>query len=144
MLLAGMCLAATQLAGASIIEISIPIGSQSPLSRPANDQVWDVQAQGGVLDVNLGVGIIVNPVFVIPPPGYVGTNYFPLHQDSFSPAPYVSAYVPDPENSSVVFQFDQATIVSGIEIVQHVNGVTQLNGKIGTSLTSLIDYYVTL
>jgi len=127
-----LMLVSTPVYARSIIGISIPVNSQSHLSRPAADNVFSAVVSGGVLNINLGIGIIVNPTYPLP-----GEN-FALHQDQqvFS-TPYIAAWRPDPATSTVTFTFDTPTVVSGVELVQHVFGVTQITGRLGNSLGSL-------
>lgn len=122
-----------QSVAASIIRVSIAANSQAN-SRPSIDDVYDVQAQGGVFNDNLGIGLIINPV-------YVAANDqadFALHQNGnlFGPSVY-GGFVPNPNTSSVYYTFDHATIVSGVEIIQHYNGVTGIGGNIGNSFGAM-------
>jgi hypothetical protein len=126
-------LCATNNGDASIIEISVPESSQAN-SRPAIDGVWDAVAVGGVLDIDTGIGLIVNPIFV----SANDQSDFALHQNAALGSPaYVAGYIPDPQASTVVYHFDQSTIVSSVDIIQHINGVTALSASIGDSLGSL-------
>ena len=121
-------------AGAAITEISIPPGSQLQ-SRPFYDNVWSVSVQGGTLSTTLGIGIIVNPSWL-----NVNDTYdFALHQnhDNGSP-PYAAPYVPNATASTVTYKFDRPTIVSGVEIVQHVYGATQVQGTLDNSLIGTV------
>jgi hypothetical protein len=72
----------------------------------------------------LGIGTIIGPA--------MGSNYFALHDHQ-----YISPYVPDPTRAVVKYTFDSPTIVKGLEIIQHVNGVTQVEGFSGNSFGSL-------
>lgn len=47
---------------------------------------------------------------------------------------YVATNVPNPVFATVTYRFDQPARVSGVEIVQHVNGITQVEGFLGNSL----------
>jgi hypothetical protein len=120
---------------AAIIGISIPEDSQSFQSRPAQDDVFAVSAVGGVLDIDTGIGIIVNPVFL----SANDNTDFALHQHfpGHGTPPYSALFVPEPTTSTVVYEFDQQTIVSGLEIIQHANGITEVAGSIGDTLGSL-------
>lgn len=118
-----------------IIEISIPFQSQSSLSRPWYDTTWDVAASGGALDVNRGIGIIVNPIIS----ALNDAHEFPMHQDSIIPPslPYLSNNYPDPAGSTVTFIFKQPTVIRYIDVVQHIFGVTQLSGAIGNNFGAM-------
>ena len=111
-----------------IVAISVPVGSQSPESRTAQDNVWSVSIPPVPLNVDLGIGIIVNPTVV----GGNNNTDFALHQDSTG-GPYIASYSPDPTQGIVTYRFDQPVIVSGVEIVQHVNGITRVEGLLGAS-----------
>ena len=77
------------------------------------------------LNINLGIGLIVNPV----------PDYFAKHDHDF-----VSPNIPNPAAAQVTYHFDTPTIVDSIRIIQHVNGVTRLEGFVGNSpdqLTSI-------
>lgn len=119
---------------AAIIEISVPPGSQLQ-SRPLSDNVWSVSVQGGTLSTTLGIGIIVNPSWLT----VNDTNDFALHQnhDNGSP-PYAAAYTPNAIASTVTYKFDRQTIVSGVEIVQHVYGATQISGSLDNVLLGTV------
>lgn len=109
---------------AEISGISIPVNSQL-ISRPLMDNVWSVVTQGGTLSTTLGIGIVVDPVWI----SENDPTDFALHQNQeLGSAPYQADHVPDAAASTVTYQFDRPTKVSGVEIVQHVNGVTQVSG----------------
>ena len=114
---------------AAITEISIPSGSQLA-SRPLIDNVWLVASQGGVLSTTVGIGLIVNPTWV----NQNDSSDFSLHQNGPNGSPpYVQPHVPNVTASTVSYKFDKPTIVSGVEIVQHYNGVTEVKGLLGTT-----------
>ncbi len=80
-----------------------------------------------------GTPVILNPQVT------VGTSaQFSLHLDSFSLSPsYVSSYVPNPDFATVTYKFSKPTTISGVEVVQHVFGVTRLEGFLGNDIGSL-------
>jgi len=133
-LLAGAILAAPTQSSASIVEITIAAHSQAN-SRPPIDNVFDNKAVNGVFNENLGIGIIINPIFI---PANVQSD-FALHQNGylFAPSAY-SNYVPNPLTSDVMYRFDHPTIVSGVEVVEHYNGVTGIGGSLGNSPQALV------
>jgi len=51
---------------------------------------------------------------------------------------YVSANVPDPTREVVTYHFDQSTVVRQLEIIQHANGVSKIQGFVGDSVDSLV------
>jgi uncharacterized repeat protein (TIGR01451 family) len=81
------------------------------------------------LDLKLGIGIIVNPVFET-----VNDNQdFALHQnDDIQPSPlYIAANVPNPAEAIVTYILGRPQVVSGVEIIQHHNGITKVEGFLG-------------
>jgi len=136
--LAALCLALITLSAchlqAAVIEVSIPVGSQNPLCRPSYDNVWTVSVPPFPFSA-AGIGIIVKPVFE----SYNDNNDFALHQnDTIQPSPLYSApNVPDPAWAVVTYKFDRPQIVSGVEVIQHQNGVTMLEGLVGNSTNSM-------
>jgi len=81
----------TNPANADIIEISVPVNSQAPQSRPAIDNVWSVASQGGTLPTTLGIGIIVNSSWV----SVIDFMDFALHQNpDLGTAPYTGLHFP--------------------------------------------------
>ena len=122
-------------AGDTVLErVSVPVASQSPFSRPAYDGTWSVQVPPYPFNVNLGVGIMQKPQVT-----NLGNDHeFSLHIDALSAQPsYLGPYVPNPAFSTVTFEFKKSQIVSGVEIVQHANGVTRVEGRFGDSVSSL-------
>lgn len=120
----------------SIVDISIPVGSQNYACRPSYDNVWEVSAPPCPFNVNSGIGIIVNPTVQ----GGNDNHDFALHQnDGIQPSPlYIAPYTPDPNTAIVTYRFDQPTIVTAIDVVQHVNGITQVEGFLGNSLDAMV------
>ena len=78
------------------------------------------------LDINQGVGFIVNPVWSI------GSSDFALHSHV-----YIGSNIPDPSVAWVLYRFDQPVIVSQLLLIQHQNGITELEGFAGDSPGSL-------
>lgn len=115
-----LALAALTPAGAQTITgLSIPVDSMDSGCRPRDEGVWSVSP----LNINSGIGYLVNPTI---------DGSFVLHDHQ-----YASANVPDPARAIVTYTFDQPTIVSQLDIVQHTNGVTLLEGFYGDSLGSM-------
>jgi PEP-CTERM motif len=130
---AALGLASSPANAVSIVEIEIKPNSQSTLSRPAIDNTYRVEAVGGVLNINLGIGIIANPTFL----SANDHTDFALHQDSQPNSTYYSNYVPDAESSTVYFRFDAPAIVRYVDIVQHFYGATKVAGAAGPDRNSL-------
>jgi hypothetical protein len=130
--LAALALAAPvagQQCGGAITSVSIPVDSQNNSCYPSTDNVWSVQAPPFPLSVNTGIGHIIQ----MPPP--TGLDIACLHQTG--PSVYVAPYTPDPTRAVVTFQFDVPVVVGQLEIVQHTNGTTLVEGYVGNSLASL-------
>lgn len=123
-------------ATASVISVSIPAGSQDPLCRPSYDNVWTVNIPPFPFDPNRGIGVIINPTWT----SLDDNQDFALHQNNaIQPSPrYAALNVPDPSAAIVTYTFDRAEVVSGVEIVQHVNGITEVEGFLGDSTNALV------
>ena len=121
-------------AHAAIVEISIPVNSSDAISHPLTNNVWTISVPPAPFDVATGIGFLINPTFAAPGSS-ANPNDFTLHDHQ-----YLSANVPDPSRAVVTFKFDTPTIVKGIEIIQHQNGISQVEGFAGddpNNLTSL-------
>ena len=108
---------------AAITSVSIPSGSMDSACHPVNDGVYSVAAPPYPLDVNTGIGNIINPA---------GSGTFSLHDHV-----YLSSYVPDPSRAVVTYEFNVPAVVDQVEIIQHRNGITRIQGFVGDSLGSL-------
>ena len=51
---------------------------------------------------------------------------------------YLSPGVPDPSRARATYTFDRSTVVSAVTVVQHVNGIDQLEGFAGDSEATLV------
>ena len=104
------------------------------LSYPVRDNVWSVTAPPYPLNVNLGIGYAINPDVPIPYELFV----FHDHDDLAGQPPVMLApHIPDPERAVVTYTFNEPTVVDQLEIIQHQNGITQVEGFVGNSLDSL-------
>ena len=117
---------------AAISGISIPVDSNDALSHPRADGVWSVSVPPAPFDTNTGIGWLINS-HVLPPGSALSADDITLHDHV-----YQSANVPDPSRAVVTFSFDTPTIVKGVEIVQHTNGISKVEGLAGDDLASLI------
>lgn len=115
---------------ASIIEISIPENSQFSTSHPAADNVWSVNAFSSALDITSGIGFLINPTLASPPS--TNANDFVLHDNNT-----YSGNTPNPNLHTVTLRFDEEVVVDQFEIIQHVNGITKIEGFVGNSLESM-------
>jgi len=109
-----------------IQSVSIPVGSNDSGSHPLDDNVWTVSVPPYPFGVRTGIGVLVSPMFV------PGSDNFALHDHQ-----YVEPHVPDPARAVITFRFDQPVAVSRIEVVQHQNGIAQVEGFVGDSLEAL-------
>ena len=109
-----------------IQSVSVPVGSMDATSHPLDDNAWTVSAPPFPFDVQKGIGVLVNPLLL------PGNDNFVLHDHQ-----YVEPHVPDPARAVITFRFDQSVAVSRIEVVQHQNGIAQVEGFVGDSLEAL-------
>ena len=52
---------------------------------------------------------------------------------------YVGFRIPDPTRAQITFKYDSAVSLSGVQIVEHVNGISKLHAFVGDDLGSLTD-----
>jgi len=108
----------------SITSLSIPAGSLDSGSHPLNDNVWSMSVPPYPLDVDMGIGNLVREP--------VTTEAFSLHDHG-----YIDPHIPNPTQAIVTYQFEQPTVIDQVEIIQHANGVSQIEGYVGDSVGSL-------
>ena len=111
---------------AAVTWVSIPINSQDSACYPVWDSVWSSSIPYDAGTTYKGIGHIINP-------GPPGTASFALHDHQYLPA----GYIPDPTRAVVTYRFDQPVIVAGLEIVQHTNGITRVEGFVGNAPDAL-------
>lgn len=121
--LLGLCTAL--LASAEIKQISIPTNSQDASCAPHDQNIWQADAPFHPFRYAIGIGHIISPQGV----GWTG---FTLHDHN-----YTAANIPNPARAVVTYHFDQSTVVSQLEIIQHANGVTRVEGFVGDSIETL-------
>ncbi|MBL7218994.1 MAG: PEP-CTERM sorting domain-containing protein [Phycisphaerae bacterium] len=109
---------------AVITGISIPVNSMDQGCYARNDGLWSVAVPPYPLNTNTGIGRIINPA---------STSVFSLHDHVYS-----TSYVPDPTRAVVTYKFNQSAVVDQVEIIQHRNGITRIQGFVGDSLGSLV------
>src|SRR5258708_737474 len=122
-------------ASAAIIGVSIPVGSQNPLCRPSYDNIWSITNLPFPPASQAGIGIIVSPTSF----SYDDNQDFALHQnDAIQPSPlYIASNVPDPATLTVTYTFERPATISGVEIIQHANGITKVEGFLGDSTNAM-------
>lgn len=106
--------------------VAVPPGSQDAPCWPVWHGVYSVTAPPYPLDSATGAGRLVRTS------DYGLYAEFALHDHV-----YVAPQVPDPSRAVVDFTFRWPVAVYGVEIVQHTNGVTKIEGFGGNSPTSL-------
>ena len=85
------------------------------------------------LDYSVGIGKILDPVIHLGPygpPTWHGD--YAVHSHT-----YVAPYVPDPAVAWVLYQYDVPVVVTRLNVIEHSNGVTQVEGFAGNSPGSL-------
>jgi hypothetical protein len=125
-----------QVEAAVIVGVSIPIDSQNDICRPVVDNVWSVGAPPYPLNVTLGIGNLINPDESFLP---MVAEHFSMHEHNFAgQTPIMFAdHIPDPTRAVVTYTFDSPTIVDQLEISQHTNGISRVEGFVGDSVDSL-------
>jgi hypothetical protein len=118
---------------AAIIGISKPTNSNDRISRPLTDNIWSVSAPPFPLVTNLGIGYIINSVVMFTPLPTEPDLYDATLHDHV----YTSPHFPDATRSVVTYQFDTPMTVAQLEVIEHLHGITQVEGFIGNSLESL-------
>ena len=111
-----------------IVGVSVPIDSSDGPSWSYGDSVWSTEFP--IKDVNkIGIGYIVEPE--------------PFHR-TWSPADfvahdhmYLAPGVPDPRRATVTYHFDKPAKISEVLIIQHTNGIGQIEGFIGNDENNL-------
>jgi len=108
---------------AVITGVSIPVGSMDAYCHPRNSGVWSVSAPPYPLNIGSGIGNIINPA---------GGGLFSMHDHGYS-----SSYIPAPSRAVVTYEFNTPAVVDQIQVFQHTNGITKIEGFVGNSLSSL-------
>lgn len=108
----------------SIIGVSVPVNSQDAASTTRDSGVFSVSAPPFPLDINTGVGVLINPTAPL--------SSFVLHDHV-----YISPHIVDPTRAVITYEFDSAAVVDQVHIVQHTNGISQIEGFVGNSLSNL-------
>ena len=126
-----------QIEGAVITGVSIPVNSQNDVCHPVVDDVWSVGTPPYPLNVDLGIGNIINPGSFVP---MVAEEFIFHDHDNLAGQPPVmlAPHIPDPERAVVTYTFNEPTVVDQLEILQHTNGITNVEGFVGDSIDSLI------
>ena len=51
---------------------------------------------------------------------------------------YVAAHLPDPNRAWVAMTFDAPVVLSGLDVVQHANGITRIEHFVGADMSTLV------
>jgi hypothetical protein len=117
-----------RIAAPAIVSVSVP-----PDSSDLNSWSFDTGLYSTEFPIrdaeHIGIGYIVEPE--------------PFHHN-WSPADfvmhdhmYVAPGVPDPRRANITYRFDQPATISEVLIVQHTNGIGQIEGFVGNDENSL-------
>jgi hypothetical protein len=123
--------AAASGAPATLIGVSTPENLDEWFKAlPGIQGVWSAFAgPGTAIDTTAGIGWAVNPTEDYP--GFILHSHDYDHGDGAVPT------APDPQWAQITYHFSEPTRIQEIEIVQHGNGVTRIEGFVGDSVDSL-------
>jgi hypothetical protein len=128
--------ALTLAAHGAITSVSVPQESQDFTnndSYPARDNLWTVSAPPFPFDTSLGIGHILDTS-----PSALATDIDPLTRlGVLHSHKYQADYVPV-STAIVTYTFDGPTVVDALEILQHFDGVTRIEGFVGYDLGSMV------
>ena len=127
----GILTARSDITSVSLIQASQDFGNND--SYPARDNIWSVSAPPYPLNTELGIGHLLNiSPSILATDINLPTRLGVLHSHKYD-APFV------PVSSAVVtFTFDLPTAVDRLEVLQHFNGITRVEGFAGNVLGSLV------
>jgi hypothetical protein len=111
-----------------IVGVSVPTDSSDGPSWSYDMGVWSIEFP--LRDVNqIGIGYVVEPE--------------PFHR-TWSPADfvthdhmYLAPGVPDPRRANITYRFSKPAKISEVLIIQHTNGIGQIEGFVGNDENSL-------
>jgi hypothetical protein len=106
-----------------IESVQIPVGSCDGDSWPVRHNKWHIDFP--IVDpAQIGIGYIVEPSpFVFAP------TAFALHDHHYS-----SNNVPDATRAEVIYKFSARTVVRDLAVIQHTNGITEIEGFMSDTL----------
>jgi hypothetical protein len=112
----------------AIVSVSVPPDSSDLNSWSFDTRLWSIEFP--IRDAeHIGIGYIIEPE--------------PFHH-TWSPADfvmhdhmYVALGVPDPRRANITYRFDEPAKISEVLIVQHTNGIGQIEGFVGNDEKSL-------
>lgn len=110
----------------TIRSVSLPVDSMDSSCHPRDDDRWSMETPPYPFDLTLGIGNLVRPSWV------TGSADFSLHDHG-----YIGPNVPDPAEARITYTFDGPVRVEQLEVIQHANGITRVEGFVGDSLDTL-------
>jgi hypothetical protein len=109
-----------------IVEIATPAGGSDADSHPVRENTWEVRFP--ITDSNhVGIGFVVEP------------DPFPFHRNWVQGADFTmhdhhgTPGVPDKTRAVITYRFDKPVRVVDVLMIQHANGITQIEGFVGNS-----------
>lgn len=113
--------------GPKVVGVSIPQNSMNLWCWPLIHQVWSVYAPpGSALPDTSGIGFLVNQSYPL------NFEEYSLHDNGT-----YGNQTPDPNRAVITWEFSTPQAIDQVEVVQHSNGVTQLEAFVGDDLNNL-------
>lgn len=75
---------------------------------------------GNEIDVETGIGTILNRFYVLEPGDAAVRDYG-----------FISNFVPDPARAQITYQWDYSVLVTGLEVVMTFHGIVEVEGFVG-------------
>eukprot|EP00284_Hemiselmis_tepida_P015297 CAMPEP_0174935882 /NCGR_PEP_ID=MMETSP1355-20121228/55289_1 /TAXON_ID=464990 /ORGANISM="Hemiselmis tepida, Strain CCMP443" /LENGTH=401 /DNA_ID=CAMNT_0016182615 /DNA_START=7 /DNA_END=1209 /DNA_ORIENTATION=- len=103
------------------VSVGVPPNSMQGRCHTRDSGVSYVTAGlGRELNVNVGIGTILNR-FLVLEPGDVSIRGYAFER----------AFVPDPEKAQVTYEWDHAVLVTGLEVSNSRHGLVEIEGYVG-------------
>jgi len=113
----------------AIVSVSVPPDSSDLYARSFDTKIWSTVFP--IRDVeHIGIGYIVEPEPFHP--NWSPTEDFVMHDHM-----YVAPGIPDPRRANITYRFNEPAKISEVLIVQHTNGIAQIEGFIGNDENAL-------
>lgn len=117
------------MSGPKITRIAIPANSQDANCHAVRDQIWDYSF-GPILPGNVGIGHLIEPL-PYAPAWRQGTD-FVLHDHQYA------GNQPTQARATIEIEFSDASAkVSELLVVQHGNGITEIDVSVGANFGAL-------
>ena len=112
----------------AIVSVSVPSNSSDLNSWSFDTGLWSMEFP--IRDAeHIGIGYIVEPE---PFHHHWSPVDFVMHDHM-----YVAPGVPDPRRANITYHFDEPAKISEVLIIQHTNGIVQIEGFVGSDEKSL-------